>query len=55
VLGFQKDTSLPCNFTDITSVGSYLYDGIIVACQMNIMEQGTTAFRPHDTLTRAEF
>lgn len=55
VLGLTPDTSKACTFTDIDSVKGDLHDYIIESCQLGIMGQGITAFRPYDTLSRAEF
>ena len=54
-LGITADTSKACTFTDIDSVKGDLHDFIIKSCQLGIMGQGITAFRPYDTLSRAEF
>ena len=55
VLGKELDTSKACTFTDIDSVKGDLHDFIIESCQLGIMGQGITAFRPYDTISRAEF
>ena len=55
VLGYEADTSKACNFTDIDSVKGDLHDYIIKSCQLGLMGQGITAFRPYDTISRAEF
>ena len=55
VLGMTPDTSKACNFGDIDSVKGDLHDYIIKSCQLGLMGQGITAFRPYDTLSRAEF
>ena len=55
VLGKTPDTSAACTFTDIDSVKGDLHDYIIESCQLGIMGQGITAFRPYDTISRAEF
>ena len=55
VLGNTPDTSKACTFTDIDSVKGDLHDFIIESCQLGIMGQGITAFRPYDTISRAEF
>ena len=49
------DTSKACTFTDIDSVKGDLHDYIIESCQLGIMGQNITAFRPYDTISRAEF
>jgi hypothetical protein len=55
VLGVTPDTAKACTFTDIDSVKGDLHDFIIKSCQLGIMGQGITEFRPYDTLSRAEF
>jgi hypothetical protein len=55
VLGMTPDTSAACTFSDIASVNGDLHDYIIESCQLGIMGQGITAFRPYDTISRAEF
>jgi hypothetical protein len=55
VLGMTPDTSKACSFTDIESVKGDLHDFIIKSCQLGLMGQGITAFRPYDTISRAEF
>jgi hypothetical protein len=55
VLGYEADASKACNFTDIDSVKGDLHDYIIKSCQLGLMGQGITAFRPYDTISRAEF
>ena len=55
VLKATPDTSAACTFSDIDSVKGDLHDYIIESCQLGIMGQGITAFRPYDTISRAEF
>jgi hypothetical protein len=55
VLGLTADEAKACTFTDIDSVKGDLHDFIIKSCKLGIMGQGITAFRPYDTLSRAEF
>jgi hypothetical protein len=55
VLGMTPDTSAACTFSDIDSVKGDLHDYIIESCQLGIMGQGISAFRPYDTISRAEF
>ena len=55
VLGLTADETKACTFTDIDSVKGDLHDYIIESCKLGIMGQGITAFRPYDTLSRAEF
>lgn len=54
-LGMAPDTSKTCSFTDTASVQGDLADWIIKSCQLGLMGQGITAFRPYDTVTRGEF
>jgi hypothetical protein len=49
------DTSATCNFNDTASVGGDLAVAIVESCQLGIMGQGISNFRPYDTITRAEF
>jgi len=53
----EADTSAACTFTDIDSVKGDLHDFIIESCQLGIMGQNmpNNAFRPYDTISRAEF
>ncbi len=55
VLGMTPDTTAACTFSDIASVKGDLHDYIIESCQLGIMGQGISAFRPYDTISRAEF
>jgi hypothetical protein len=56
VVGTKADTSRACNFTDLGGVKDQeLYGTIIKSCQMGIMGQGISQFRPFDVVTRAEF
>ena len=55
VLEKEPNTSAACTFSDIDSVKGDLHDFIIESCQLGIMGQGITAFRPYDTISRAEF
>jgi hypothetical protein len=55
VLGMTPDTSKACNFGDIDSVKGDLHDYIIKSCQLGVMGQGISSFRPYDTISRAEF
>ena len=55
ILGKKADTSKACEFSDIASVGGDLKDFIVKSCQLSVMGQNITAFRPYDTITRAEF
>ena len=53
--GQTPDTSKACNFTDTASVKGDLAVAIVESCQLGLMGQGISAFRPYDTITRAEF
>ena len=55
IQGKTPDTSKACTFSDIDSVKGDLHDFIIESCQLGIMGQGISAFRPYDTISRAEF
>lgn len=55
VLGKSLDTTATCNFTDIANESAEMKGYITEACQMGLMGVGITAFRPNDTVTRAEF
>ena len=55
VLGLTPDTSRACTFTDIASVKGDLHDYIITSCQLGIMGQGITEFRPYAQIPRSEF
>ena len=49
------DTSKECNFGDTKSIGGDLAVAIIESCQLGIMGQGISNFRPNAPITRAEF
>jgi len=53
--GQTPDTSVACNFTDTASVKGDLAVAIVESCQLGLMGQGISAFRPYDTISRAEF
>ena len=53
--GETPDTSKACNFSDTASVKGDLATAIVEACQLGLMGQGITSFRPYDTISRAEF
>ena len=55
LMGMELDTSAACTFTDTASVKGDLATAIVESCQLGIMGQGITAFRPYDTISRAEF
>ena len=52
----KKDTSKKCVFTDVTSDLDLQYDNWVTnVCQLWLMWQWITKFRPYDKVTRAEF
>lgn len=51
---FYADPNIKCNFSDTVSVKWDLATAIIESCQMWIMWQWITKFRPYDNITRAE-
>jgi hypothetical protein len=53
-LGYTPDTSKSCKFNDISSVKWDLYTAIIESCQLGIMWQWISDFRPYDKITRWE-
>ena len=53
-LGRTPDTSKSCNFKDISWVKGDLYTAIIESCQLGIMWQWITDFRPFDRITKWE-
>ncbi len=56
VLWLEPDTSATCTFTDVTAALDAQYDNWVTkACQLGLMGQNITAFRPNDLVTRAEF
>jgi len=55
VLKKIPDTTKSCAFTDAWNQSSELQWYITEACQLGLMGQGITKFRPGDSLTRAEF
>ena len=56
ILNKTPDTSKKCNFTDITDNQNTQYDlWVTKACQLWLMWQWITKFRPYDKVTRAEF
>jgi len=56
VLKKKTDTSKKCNFSDITEELNKKYDNWVTeACQLWLMWQWITKFRPYDKVTRAEF
>ena len=55
VRGLTPDESLACEFTDVASVQGDLKGFIKTSCQLGLMGQGITAFRPYDKISRAEF
>jgi hypothetical protein len=56
VLWLKPDTSKKANFEDVDETLDREYDNwVTLAYQLGIMGVGITNFRPHDTVTRAEF
>ena len=55
VLWLSPDTSLSCMFTDIANQSTELQWYITQACQLGLMGQGITAFKPNDLVNRAQF
>ena len=55
VLGYAPNEGAACSFTDTASVQGDLATAIVEACQLGLMGQGITEFRPYDTISRAEF
>jgi hypothetical protein len=55
VLGLTPDTSATCEFTDIENQTQEMKDFIIESCQLGLMGQNISEFRPNDKVTRAEF
>lgn len=50
----EIDKSKSCIFSDIETVNSELTNAIIESCQLGILGQWTSKFRPYDNITRAE-
>ena len=55
VRGLTPDESLACEFNDVASVQGDLKGFIKTSCQLGLMGQGITSFRPYDKISRAEF
>lgn len=56
ILWIYPDISLDCYFHDVSSNLDYMYDNWVTsACQLWLMWQGISDFRPYDLVTRAEF
>jgi hypothetical protein len=55
VLGLTPDTSATCEFTDIENQTQEMKDFIVESCQLGLMGQNISEFRPNDKVTRAEF
>jgi len=56
VLGLEPDTSKTCTFTDVTAERDATYANWVKnSCQLGLMGQNITAFRPDDPVTRGEF
>jgi hypothetical protein len=54
-LGRTADETAVCSFTDTNTAEGDLATYVVKACQMGLMGQGITAFRPNDKVTRGEF
>lgn len=55
-LWIQPDTTKSCYFPDVSSTLNTQYDNWVTkACQLGLMWQGITQFRPRDKVSRAEF
>ena len=55
VLGETPDTSANCSFNDISWIDESLKTAVIESCQLGLMGQWISNFRPNDSVTRAEF
>lgn len=55
VLDLEANTAVPCDFSDSAAAEGDLATYMTKACQMGLMGQGVTAFRPNDAVTRGEF
>lgn len=56
VLKKRQDLSKNCDFTDVSNELNVKYDlWVVKACQLWLMWQWITKFRPNDKVTRAEF
>ena len=56
VLGQKPDTTKECSFSDVDSKLDSDYDNWITeSCQLGLMGQWITKFRPNDSVSRAEF
>lgn len=56
VLGLTPDTTMECNFPDVSEPLNAQYDnGVTNACQLGLMGVGITNFNPYGLVTRAEF
>lgn len=53
--GVKADETQVCSFTDANRAEGDLATYVKKACQMGLMGQGITAFRPNDKVTRGEF
>ena len=54
-LWVTADETAACSFTDANTAEGDLATYVVKACQMGLMGQGITAFRPNDKVTRGEF
>jgi len=56
VLGLIPDTSMTCEFPDVTAALDAQYDnGVTNACQLGLMGVGIDSFNPNGLVTRAQF
>lgn len=55
VMWKETPTQFKCNFSDIWNIDPTLEIAVLQACDLWIMWQWITEFRPNDTVTRAEF
>jgi len=55
IMGKELPTELKCKFSDISKIDSSLKTAVLQACELWIMGQWITKFRPNDKVIRAEF
>ena len=55
VIWKETPTQFKCKFSDIWNIDPTLEIAVLQACDLWIMWQWITEFRPNDTVTRAEF
>ena len=53
--GMTPDTSKACAFTDTSSLDNDSATAVVKACQLGIMWQWVTQFRPYENISKAEF